>query len=257
VGGIPLKIIDEARQHPEVDALYREVDAVTAITVTIVSGASWSSLTNGGATQIEAGTAKSPAAALYHELLHARLKIAGYKQHDQIVPTRARIFDLKPLVEALDNELQHHRMFGAFAAAGFSASAFYSDDDASAFTMTRRELRKMSPKDPLEHFFLKLLTVIAPGGHGSDDDRRKLRNFLRVTAGPKKATSLDLIEGHIKAWTASTSLDPGPTLRAVLQEIGDADGGWLGASQNFPTDGIFTGAPFDIDAAEAFIAALR
>jgi hypothetical protein len=247
-----MSIIDDARKHSAVDALYQRVDAATPITIEFVSGNSWSSATVDQATTIEVGSSKYPAAALFHELLHAQLKIDGYRQHLTILPTRPRIAALKPLIGALDNELQHHRMFAAFSAAGFTDGEFYDDSDPTAFARTRRELRKMSSKDPLEPFLLKLLTVIAPGGHGSDDERRKLRNFLFQTAGPTKAARLIAIENHFKAWAIAAPLDPGPTLHDILLELGDMDGGWLGASEEFPSDGVFTGQPFDMSVAETF-----
>lgn len=221
--------------------------------MTFVGGHSWSSQTAGGTIEIEVGEAKHPDAALYHELLHADFKLAGYRQYTQIVPTNDRILQLKPLVEALDNELQHHRMFAQFQAAGFPDEVFYDDDDKSAFRKTREKLRKMSPSSSLDDFLLKLLTVIAPGGRGSAEDRRKLRNFLMIKAGPLKAAKLEAIEAHIMAWAKASTFDAGPTLQAIFREFGDCEGGWLGASRAFPDDGVFTGSAFDVSAAETYI----
>ena len=247
-----MTVITEARKNPKVDALFRAVDAQTPITVIVVPGLDWSTVTTGGATVIEVGEAKHPDAALYHELLHAEFKLAGYRQYSQLVPINDRAQSLVGLLSPLDNELQHHRIFARFVAAGFADAAFYNDGDKSSLRKTREELRKMKSSDPVEHFLLKLLTVIAPGGKDSVKERAQLRTFLMLRAGPKKAARLAAIEAHFAAWAAASTFDVGPTLQAIFQAVGDCDGAWVGASTNFPDDGYFTGAPFDMAAAEHY-----
>jgi hypothetical protein len=251
-----MTIIDDARENPAVEALYQAVDAVTPITATIVPGRSWASSTAGGVATIEAGEAgeaKYFDAALFHELLHADFKNQGYRQHLTLVPTSDRTERLFGLLNPLDNELQHHRIYARFVAAGFAPETFYDDDDKSAFTKTRKELRKMSPADPLDLFVLKLITVIAPGGCGTDKARQQLRTFLYNRAGPKKAAKLQAIEAHITAWASGTTTDVGPTLKAIYEAFGDCDGAWIGASMAFPDEVFFTGAAFEIAVAEAYV----
>jgi hypothetical protein len=49
---------------------------------------------------------------------------------------------LKDILEALDNELQHHRIYPQFAAAEFPAEVFYNDNDKSSFKLVRAQVRK-------------------------------------------------------------------------------------------------------------------
>jgi hypothetical protein len=173
--------------------------------------------------------------------------------HLTLVPTSDRTKRLGGLLNPLDNELQHHRIYARFVAAGFVPETFYDDDDKSAFTKTREELRRMSPADPLDLFVLKLITVIAPGGCGTDKARQQLRTFLHIRAGPKRAAKLQAIEAHITAWAGATTTDVRPTLKAIYEAFGDCDGAWIGSSMTFPDDGFFTGADFEIAAAEPYV----
>lgn len=248
-----MTVIDEARRHAAVDALYRQVEAITPITVEFVDGPSWGSLTLDGATTIEAGTASNPAAALYHELLHADLKNAGYRQHSLLLAANAAAKAAQELLAPLDNELQHHRMFPRFSAAGFADDAFYGDDDTASFAWVRQQLAGVSDQMPVGHILMLLLTVIAPGGHGSAEERAELRGAILDQAGPPKAAILAAVEDHIAAWAISDQADPRETLRAIFVELGGYGGGWVGVTEAFPDDGFFTGRAFSMETALAYL----
>jgi hypothetical protein len=248
-----MTVVDDARQSPVVEALYKQVSAKTPINVELAGGVSWASKTVGGETTIRAANAQYPAAALYHELLHADLKNSGYRQYSQFLFTNRRTLALKGILEALDNELQHHRIFGSFTGAGFAADTFYADDDISTYRVIREDLAGMRRSAPARDYLLRFLTVIAPGGCGSDDDRCSLRDFLFYKAGPNTRGKLETIENHIAAWTASTEMDPGHTLLAIIHALGDYGGAWFGANQDFPSGGHFTGNPFSPEVAEDFL----
>jgi hypothetical protein len=247
-----MKAVDEARRNTAVDALYQEIEANTPIVLREVAGVSWSSTTQNGQTIIEVGSARNPAAALYHELLHAFLKINGYRQYNQVAIIRDNCLELKGILEAIDNELQHHRMYVQFTKVGFKPEEVYDDDDKSTFDKIRKELRKMDHLASAGDCLLKFLTVIAPGGHGSVVERQKLRNFLMSRCAPAVRKKLEKIETLVATWATAVDVDPATTIRAIIDSLGDYEGAWIGASQNLPTDGWFTGAPFSVADAEAF-----
>lgn len=146
---------------------------------------------------------------------------------------------------ALDNELQHHRFYPKFVTAGFRPDEFYSPKDRGTFRKTREELRKMGHRTTPQAFFLKLLTVIAPGGFGSDEDRTKLRFLLDARCGATTKEIMADVEAEIESWAKSETLDHGPTIKAVLERLG-FNGVWVGKSKSFPNDGFFIGQAFDL-----------
>lgn len=245
-----MQIIVEARKNAAVDALYKKVEAQTPIILKPISGPTWTSATENGQTTIQVGTARSPEAALFHELLHADLKQSGYPEPPfGVSKNPASKGMLMALFNALGNELQHHRIYPTFAAAGFTPAQFYGDDDKSAFLRVREGLRKMKPSDPAAHFLLKLLTIIAPGGHGDGEERRKLRTFFYLKCSASTKAKMEKIEAIIASWASSSVMDPKPTMAEIIDALADYAGTWIGGSTNFPSDGIFVGPQFDISEA--------
>ena len=124
-----MQMITDARANATVDALYTKIEGLTPIHVIPSSDLTWSSETKGGTTTIEFADTINPAESLYHELLHADLKTGGYLQYNLVNwghnPLAQKV---SGLLTALDNELQHHRIYSTFIGAGF--------DGASSIAMT-------------------------------------------------------------------------------------------------------------------------
>jgi hypothetical protein len=142
-----MDVVTEALKAPTVAALYEDINNQSPISFEAgAPGEHWGTETADGKTKIYVTSTKDPAAALAHELLHAKLKLGGYRQYLIMLSMDKKQLFLKPLGEILDNELQHHRMFEEFLGAGFRAEQFYNDDDATAFPAVRRELKDMKQK---------------------------------------------------------------------------------------------------------------
>jgi hypothetical protein len=245
-------LIADALTNAAVATLYRSVDALSPITVEPSNGNTWSSRTMGAGTVISVALTRYPAESLYHELLHAHLKVKGYRQHVIYV----RVTDnnsAQALADALDNELQHHRMFPAFVAAGFDAENFYHDGDDATFATIRTALKRLKPADThAATYFLKYLSIIAPGGRGGEDERAQLDRFFRMKVPADKLLLVEEAAAKVRAWGTATDADPGPLTVGIIAGLGDFGGWWIGASQNFPADGHFTGAAFTFDDAQRF-----
>lgn len=247
-----MTLIDEARQHPKVEAIYQEVDAITPITVELTTDNFWSSSTLNGETIITVGKSSDPAAALMHELQHAKLKINGLRQYTSFSTINRRGLRIMDVVSALDNEIQHHRMFPEFIAAGFASEKFYNDDDLTIYRDIRRELRKMGPSDNVVAFMFMFISVIAPGGHGTCQERKELRNFLFTRCGQAKQAKLESIEREIKSWASAPLEEQSHLLRSILLKL-DLSGVWIGSGSRFPEDGFFVGDAFTESSAYAFM----
>lgn len=214
-------------------------------------------MTNASGTTISVAATNYPAESLYHELLHADLKLTGYRQHS----TYARITDnqsARVVANALDNELQHHRIFPAFVAAGFAPERFYHDGDDKTFASIRAELKRLKPaKTNAATYFLKYLSIMAPGGSGGEDKRDQLDRFFRMTVPADKLRLVDEAAAKVRAWGSATDNDPGALMVGIIAGLGDFNGWWIGASENFPADGHFTGTPFSFEEAQRFNASYQ
>ena len=116
-----MSLLDEGRKNPVVETLYQEINAQTPIVYTeSATEDSWSSETKNGRTEITGARTRHPDAALAHELLHAKLKIRGYKQYTVIASMDEKQHAASVISGILDNEIQHHRFFQEFIQMGFS-----------------------------------------------------------------------------------------------------------------------------------------
>lgn len=236
--------IHSAMKIPAVFALYLAVDGRSPITIRPTNAATWGSTTTTSGTVIDVAKTNHPTESLFHELLHADLKLNGYLQHLTFVRISQETI-VQSLAGALDNELQHHRMFKEFVDAGFSPELFYNDEDDQTYIDIRKELKRTNPKKcSAASYFLQYLSVIAPGGAGGEEKRKQLENLFRAKVPKDKMKQLDEAAKELINWGTLTAIDPGPTIVKILESLGPFDGWWIGTSQNFPDDGYFTGSSF-------------
>jgi len=244
--------ISAALTTESVAVLLKTISASSSVSYAPSDDSMWGSETSFGRTTIHYAKGKHPASALAHELLHAELKIAGYRQYTFAVakkpcPHRTVIPNLLGI---LDNELQHHRMAKRFSMLGLELKHFYHDGDAHAYKKVRRELEKMSSADSTKAFFSQFVTVIAPGGAGTELERSQLKTFLLSRCSPQTARNLKEIEAIFSRWKESPEFDAGLFIKEILLLLDVGCTFWFGASHSFPTDGFFISDEFEIEDSE-------
>jgi hypothetical protein len=244
-----IPLVTEALQTASVRQLYEQVSALTPIEFKTAHAGSWKSETSDEKTTITVAPTKHPEAALAHELLHARLKISGYRQYVIAVSMDAKREALMRILPILDNELQHHRMFKDYVAAGLDPHHFYDDDDANSFHHVRQQLGQLHKDSPPEEFLRLFVTVLAPGGVGGDDERREIRSLFEQRCRAKTWAMLTKIEEAFQQWTDSDSLDAGPTVLKVFRVLGGYRRSWIGHTANSLADGRFVGERFILEEA--------
>ncbi|MFD6321018.1 hypothetical protein [Methylorubrum thiocyanatum] len=178
-----------------------------------------------------------PAAAMYHELLHSDLKNSGYRQFTIGLVTNEQSLKLIELLSPIDNELQHHKMYKSFLAAGFRPERFYADIDRNSYRDLCHEVSSLYHSYGLSSYFLKFLTVIAPGGCGKAAKRQDARELIFSKCGANYQRILEEVEQDIKEWALSPDNDQSGVLFSILTKLGFS-GAWVGRSKNFPTDGF-------------------
>jgi hypothetical protein len=249
-----ISLKNAALKVPAVKALYDEVSAITSITFTeSCDGVGWTSITQDGQTCIGISPTHSPASALAHELLHAKLKLAGYRQHSVFVSKPEHGALLKSHLEDLDNELQHHKMFEQYIALGLPGKNFYRDNDTNTFKKIRRELGRSKRIDPFDRFLPLFLSVIAQGGAGTEIERDQLRRYFEARCSVHGWNGLLKVEDAFADWRTSPTLDPSDTIKRVLSLSDLVDRAWIGTNRSeFPTSGSFIGKPFSAEETRAW-----
>lgn len=242
-----------ALENAKVNALFEVINSQTPIIFSRSKDESWGASTMNGATIIEYSPTKNPIEALAHELLHAELKLAGYRQFlalVALVPFERRRLYLS-ILSMLDNELQHHRMFKRFADLGLSGKRFYCDSDKHTFASVRNILQRMNQSNHAAEFLLQFVSIIAPGGAGDEKQRKPLRNFLKTRCSSETWQILMEAERVFGEFRNGLSLDASECIRTILRLLIGEDKVWFGPSgcQDFDL-GHFVGAEFTLEEAE-------
>ncbi|HUE80270.1 MAG TPA: hypothetical protein VMN38_11655 [Sphingomicrobium sp.] len=249
------KLVDDAlASQAGIKDLYDRIDAASPITIAPSGEKTWASTTDAAGTTISVAPTAHPVESLAHELLHADLKLAGFRQYCTFLTVNGdkTVFQL---ASALDNELQHHRMFSKFVASGFDPTRFYHDGDYQTYDAVRTRLKRAkNDRTTAPEYFLMYLSVIAPGGAGTERRREQLERFFQMTVPKEKMALVGEAAAKLIAWSEGTDHDAGAVVLEIVQTLGDFDGWWIGASQDFPNDGYFTGQAFTMSDAQRYAA---
>lgn len=233
------------RKNKALDGLYDEINSWKTVTFEKSNQDSWGAhIDENGSAIVSYAPTSNYAASLAHELLHFEIQMKGYRR------IRCTVSSLKDkafavaLVGALDNELQHHRIFDEFRNMGFPNESFYCDSDLSTKTYLNGVLENQSTS--LQDFILDYLTVIAPGGNFSNTDRRNYKEAFRKKLGD--SSPFDLIDESIEKWKSSSQWDVEEITRTFFHLIENPTETWVGYDEGsgFPESGFFIDNEFSI-----------
>jgi len=118
-------------------ALYNHVSALRPVELEPSSGDGWAEETEAARVAIYVGSSAYPSACFAHELLHAKLELAGWR--------RPIVNSVEPgeheLVAFLWNQLSHEKIFDEFRALGYPPEHFLNDNDVKqAFDIYKRDM---------------------------------------------------------------------------------------------------------------------
>lgn len=234
------KWIEDAYADERLKAIIAEVEKTYEIGVAIFEGPEWECEAKGTRAVIRIADTSRPLSAFAHELLHLRLAARGYRHirananHDPEINLRAA-----SLISALDNELQHHRMFPDFVSAGFDGRDFYAESDDGALADVKAMVEAIDHQNPPSGVLLTYLTLIAPGGRWPDGSCDALMELLRTKVLPETWEKLLAIKATIEAWRNQDILDPIETIASIFETLGDLNGTFIGESPNSYPVGAF------------------
>lgn len=231
-----------AKKNVNLKNLYDEINQWMPVKAVRGQGIEWgSSVDNNNAIVDFSPEDKSPS-ALAHELLHFKTQMSGYKRLRVIATNAQDKKGMKLLMEALDNELQHHKMYKSFLQLGFSKEKLYSLGNVN--TKSYIEERLMSANEELIDLIPLYLTIVAPGGYLSTKERDKFKEQIRINYG--SSSEFDLIDSELEKWISSPCFDQEPVVKAVFNLVNGSLNTWIGYDSSFPTSGFFIGNQYSI-----------
>ncbi len=195
----------------------------------------WFSEVVNGKAKIGMGETERPLPSFAHEILHVCLSARGYKHVVELANTDPiRLSVLQALISSLDNELQHHRMFGEFVATGFDGGEFYHDGDAAGHADVRKDIEALTKNHPPVAALFVYLTLLAPGGNWPDGAREELTHLLQANVSMDTWDKLQVISGIIGRCKQQADLDPTETVAAIIEALDDFDGTFVGEPNAYP-----------------------
>lgn len=240
--------IDKARTDPRLQSLLKNLATQVKIKYVRSEDDGWASNLEGTVATIWWCGCKHPSASLAHELLHIQLQLNGYRRIRVSVSNIASPETSKRLMDCIDNEIQHHKIYPVFISMGFTPEQFYRDSDAEVEQFLRQAVGSgfTSVADASIVFF----SLIAPGGRLTDAAKEDIRNQLNAMDGGKYESTLDGILRAISDWTQSQSSDAREYIKQVLLAIHPIKNlTWYGfASSARPPDGdgVFVDLEFSL-----------
>lgn len=234
------------KKNEDLNSLYEEINSWKPVVLEKSSDSMWGSYINDkGEAVVSYAKASNYPACLAHELLHFKMQKNGYKRMKCSVSSMQNNELSKRLIDALDNELQHHKMFSLFSRMGFSNEFFYFDGDAGI----REYLDKvLEEQDATIHALITdYLTVIAPGGPLSIKEVDNYRSRFRKKIGSPVA--FDEIDSAVESWASSGRYNQDYTVRRIYSLVDQPTETWVGFDNGagFPDTGFFIENSFTIE----------
>lgn len=226
--------------------LFERVNAKYPVLLVKTKDNTWASHIENGNTIITFCDTQYPECCFVHELLHIDTQIKGYKRLRVGISAFDQTAFFGTLISALDNELQHHKMFPEFEIMRYQKENFYIDSD----TNTENYLRRYVTKKAIEFrpTFLRYLTLIAPGGSMSDITKSELKEKFKSLNNNSYRAYFDHIDQQFEEWAKTPSYNAEPFLIEMFITISNGEFTWFGYgnSEEFPNNGFFVDKEFDI-----------
>ncbi|MDO7847429.1 hypothetical protein Q5H92_13750 [Hymenobacter sp. M29] len=185
-------------------------------------------------------------ASFVHELLHLDVQSRGYKRLRVGMSAWDNTPFFKRLMSALDNELQHHKMYKGFLHLGYAPNEFYADSDV----LTEKRIIKnlMQNSDNIRTYYLDFLTLIAPGGSISEANKEYLLKAYKAKNSSKFAAFFEHVQSVFLDWEADSDFNAEPYLMRLFNVVPGGEFTWFGYGKaaEFPNNGFFVDKEFEI-----------
>ena len=226
--------------------LFERVNSIYPVELIKFDDETWSSQVDNNKAIISYCDTKFPETCFVHELLHIDTQINGYKRLKIGVSGFDTTEYFVTLMTAIDNELQHHKMFSSFIAMGYEKENFYIDNDSE----TEEYLRNYLTTGVLQFkpTLLRYLTLIAPGGSISETSKAELKESFKSLNNNAFRAYFEHLDKQIEDWSSSNSFSAEPYLKEMFTTISGGDVTWFGygEAEEFPDNGFFVDKVFQL-----------
>lgn len=200
---------------------------------------------------IEWCNCKFPEESFVHELLHFKCQIMGFKRMRYGCCSADKDGYFSKLITALDNELQHHKIYSQYMDLGYDEHHFYNDNDSDTAQYILDYLN--NPQKKKLTLLTNYLTVISPGSELIFNNLNEIKSSFRNLCTTRYKDVIDCIDVEIKKWVNSTSYDAKQHISKIFQMIPGAEYTFIGygdlsegLSNGFFTNVKFTFEEFDL-----------
>jgi len=173
------------------------------------------------------------------------MQMSGYKRMKCSASSLENKELSKRLVDALDNELQHHKMFKDFKKMGFPNNSFYYDGDSE----TKKYLEKILNEkgNSFHDLITDYLTAIAPGGSFTPKEISSLKERFKNKTGD--SNPFEIIDDSISDWIDSEDYCQQEVVRNIYRLMEQPTKTWIGFDngKGFPESGFFIDNEFPIE----------
>lgn len=220
---------------PRLTGWIEEAEAAYKLHIARSEDREWSSKVGNGNALIGMAVTERPLPSFAHEILHVCLSARGYKHIVEIANMDEHKRNvLQAIVSALDNELQHHRMFHEFVSAGFEGGEFYHDGDDASHVEVRAAIEEITADQHSTAAFFSYITLIAPGGSWPSGEQEDLIQLLKSKVSDETWAKMLKISELIDAWKVQSDLDPTNTVADIIETLGDLDNTFVGEADAYP-----------------------
>ena len=108
------------------EELYARISRKLDIRLEPMDNEGWGALIKGNTGIIYYSQCKNPEESFSHELLHFDCQLNGFcRPKYSLIENSLNTHYLDNLLDALDNELQHHKIYSDYLQMGYNANAFF------------------------------------------------------------------------------------------------------------------------------------
>jgi hypothetical protein len=238
--------VSKAKKDSRLMPLIDEVSKTYKIKYHKEHGDTWTSQVIKNELHVGYVKTNTPGGALAHELLHGWVQGCGYNRIAIGISAIDNTDRFRRLLNCLDNELQHHKMYPKFQALGFSPNEFYCDSDANTSSYLHSVLKRTN--DELLDVIPDYLTAIAPGGGLTDVEKDDFDKAFRCREGGKHASALSKIHEAVNEWATSANFDVRSVVTPILHQLLNPSYTWIGHTNTDrpPHTGFFVDQEFEV-----------
>jgi hypothetical protein len=177
-------------------------------------------------------------------LLHLKLQAQGYRRIRCGVSNFAESNWLRQFLTAMDNELQHQRMFDQFLAMGFRSEQFYGSAETGIVAHLDGVLSRAT--EDIRTVICHYLGFIAPGGKMKQADRDNFKKRFHSVKKGKFAPILQEVDNAVAEWRNGQDLNVQVPARRIMLALDPNTRTWFGHTSPpvFPDEGFFVGDHF-------------